>query len=87
MIPVIAEGAGTDPAAFVAVTITLTVRLSSPSSVKVGLLAPTDGYPAGTSRTRVPQFLSPSAVWLDFGGMYSVASQTEARAGSFTAQE
>jgi hypothetical protein len=46
----------------VAVTITLTVRFSSPSSVKVGLLAPTDGYPAGTSRTRVPQFLSPSAV-------------------------
>src|SRR3982075_56784 len=34
------EDAGTDPAAFVAVTTTFTVRFSSPSSVSVGFVAP-----------------------------------------------
>lgn len=37
--------------------------------------------------TRVPQFLSPSTVWLDTGGMYSVAIQTLVPEGSRTAHE
>jgi hypothetical protein len=44
-------------------------------------------YGADTSITRVPQFLRPSGVWLDFGGTYSVASQIDVPLGSITAHE
>ena len=44
-------------------------------------------YGVDTSITRVPQSLMPSTVWLDFGGTYSVASQTDFPPGSMTAQE
>ena len=44
-------------------------------------------YRADTFSTRVPQFLRPSGVWLDLGGMYSVAIQNEFPLGSSTAQE
>ena len=36
--------------------------------------------PSGTWMTRVPQFCWPSVVWLDFAGMYSVASHAESPA-------
>ena len=45
------------------------------------------GYGADTFITRVPQFARPSGVWLDFGGMYSVASQIDVPLGSITAHE
>ena len=44
-------------------------------------------YGADTFITRVPQFLTPSGVWLDFGGTYSVASQIDFPLGSITAHE
>jgi hypothetical protein len=44
-------------------------------------------YGAATFSTRVPQFLRPSGVWLDFGGTYSVASQIDFPLGSITAHE
>ena len=44
-------------------------------------------YGAATSITRVPQFLTPSWVWLDFGGTYSVAPQIDFPDGSRTANE
>jgi hypothetical protein len=37
--------------------------------------------------TRVPQFRTPVVVWLDLGGMYSVASHAESDASSGTAKE
>ena len=43
--------------------------------------------PVETSITRVPQLRAPSGVWLDLGGMYSVAIHTEVSDGSSTAHE
>jgi hypothetical protein len=37
--------------------------------------------------TRVPQFRIPVVVWLDLGGMYSVASHAESDVSSGTANE
>ena len=37
--------------------------------------------------TRVPQFRIPVVVWLDLGGMYSVASHAESYVLSGTANE
>jgi hypothetical protein len=37
--------------------------------------------------TRVPQFRIPFVVWLDLGGMYSVASHAESDVPSGTANE
>jgi hypothetical protein len=42
---------------------------------------------SGTSSTRVPQFCCPVVVWLDLGGMYSVASQAAWAELSGTAKE
>ena len=42
---------------------------------------------SGTSSTRVPQFCCPFVVWLDLGGMYSVASQASCAEESGTANE
>lgn len=60
-----------------------------PSTVNPQELRRGDGpaQPVGTWNTRVPQFRRRSGVWLDLAGTYSVASQTEVRAGSITAQE
>ena len=44
-------------------------------------------YLALTWMTRVPQFCSPSGVWLDGGGIYSVAIQKLALSGERVAQE
>src|ERR1700742_1125199 len=48
---------------------------------------PLDPQPSGTSKTRVPQLRAPVVVWLDLGGMYSVASHAESDASSGTAKE
>src|ERR1700730_3791646 len=48
---------------------------------------PADRQPSGTWMTRVPQFRTPVVVWLDLGGMYSVASHAESDASSGTAKE
>ena len=46
-----------------------------------------DPQGSGTLKTRVPQFCCPLVVWLDLGGMYSVASQAECDVSLGTANE
>ena len=46
-----------------------------------------DRQPSGTLMTRVPQFRILVVVWLDLGGMYSVASHAESDVPSGTANE
>jgi hypothetical protein len=46
-----------------------------------------DPQPSWTSKTRVPQLRVPVVVWLDLGGMYSVASHAESDVSSGTAKE
>ena len=48
---------------------------------------PGDRQPSGTSKRRVPQLRVPVVVWLDLGGMYSVASHAESEVSSGTAKE
>ena len=46
-----------------------------------------DRQPSGTLNTRVPQLRAPVVVWLDLGGMYSVANHAESDVPSGTAKE
>jgi hypothetical protein len=57
---------------------------ASPRGRRRGAAGP---QPSGTSKTRVPQLRVPVVVWLDLGGMYSVASHAESDVSSGTAKE
>ena len=57
---------------------------ASPPGRRRGAAGP---QPSWTSKTRVPQLRAPVVVWLDLGGMYSVASHAESDVSSGTAKE